>query len=259
MFGQDHSQTLDTIIRKEGDGAGGRAGRHGLSYAFALDLGKFLITHYGNSLQDHHSRIHYFHSFVTRLETESEQAKIRNWCKLMPNNAKMSNCYRSRKTDEDLNMRVPQSFSFFPREGVAASMLWYLWYVLVWNSTLIPRWDSVMFFPVATPSTLQTPLRPASNASWWSWNRNWRTRSKTPPWPRRSARHLRVGEREHVWHGFDTATIVSVAGIIDWIRREFLEPCKYNPGNCAAVPWPNQGWWTAGTCGANWCWFSGHG
>ena len=175
----------------------------------------------------------------------------------MPSNAKLSNCYRSRKTDEDLNMRVPQSFSFFPREGVAASMLWYISWLEIPRSYHVEiMW---CFFVLPHIPLFKPPLRPASNASWWSWNRNWRTCSKTPPWPRRSARHLRVGERKHVWHNFDTATIVSVARIIDWIRREFLEPGKYNPGNCAAVPWPNQGWWTAGTCGANWCWFSGHG
>lgn len=65
--------------------------------------------------------IHLYHFF--KFESESEQTEIRNWCQLMPNAAKLSNCYRSRKTDEQMNMRVPQSFSFFPREGVGASML----------------------------------------------------------------------------------------------------------------------------------------
>ncbi|CAL1126565.1 unnamed protein product [Cladocopium goreaui] len=42
---------------------------------------------------------------------------IRNWAKLMPTNSTLRNCYRSRKNDAENNMRVPQSFSFFPREG----------------------------------------------------------------------------------------------------------------------------------------------
>ncbi|CAL1173955.1 unnamed protein product [Cladocopium goreaui] len=45
---------------------------------------------------------------------------IRDWAALMPANATMRNCYRSRKTDGANNMRVPQSFSFFPREAMPA-------------------------------------------------------------------------------------------------------------------------------------------
>ena len=64
VFGQDHSQTLDTLIRKEGVGAGGRAGRHGLSHAFALDLGQCLITHLKFSLRpDHHYSIELIHLY----------------------------------------------------------------------------------------------------------------------------------------------------------------------------------------------------
>ena len=46
-------------------------------------------------------------------------SEIRNWAKLMPNNATLRNAYRSRKSDGENNCRVPQSFSFFPREGMA--------------------------------------------------------------------------------------------------------------------------------------------
>ena len=35
----------------------------------------------------------------------------------MPGHASLRNAYRSRKTDAANNMRVPQSFAFFPREG----------------------------------------------------------------------------------------------------------------------------------------------
>ena len=37
----------------------------------------------------------------------------------MPHSASMRGAYRSRKDDADNNCRVPQSFAFFPREGMA--------------------------------------------------------------------------------------------------------------------------------------------
>ena len=54
-------------------------------------------------------------------------AKIRNWTKLMPSSATLRNCYRSRKTDAETNFRVPQSFSFFPREG--RTIIWFLRFI----------------------------------------------------------------------------------------------------------------------------------
>ena len=91
--------------------------------------------------------IHLYHFF--KFESESEQTEIRNWCQLMPNAAKLSNCYRSRKTDEQMNMRVPQSFSFFPQEGVGASMLWY-----------IPLLDCDVFFPLPHLPLFKPPIAP---------------------------------------------------------------------------------------------------
>ena len=35
----------------------------------------------------------------------------------MPTSSTLKNAYRARKTDEENNMKVPQSFSFMCREG----------------------------------------------------------------------------------------------------------------------------------------------
>ncbi|CAL1162578.1 unnamed protein product [Cladocopium goreaui] len=43
---------------------------------------------------------------------------VRNWCQLMPTSSTLKNAYRGRKSDEETNMKVPQSFSFMCREDM---------------------------------------------------------------------------------------------------------------------------------------------
>ena len=50
-------------------------------------------------------------------EFKFQHIKVRNWSKMMPTSATLKNAYLSRKTDEENNMKVPQSFSFMCREG----------------------------------------------------------------------------------------------------------------------------------------------
>ena len=47
-------------------------------------------------------------------------SEVRDWCKVMPQTASLKNAYKTRHTDEDNNMKVPQSFSFTCRQGPGA-------------------------------------------------------------------------------------------------------------------------------------------
>ena len=77
----------------------------------------------------------------------------------MPTNATLRNCYRSRKNDGETNMRVPQSFSFFPREGLDSnvSMLHFL-----------------ICLNASHPQNSTAPICLASYAQRWCWSGNWR-------------------------------------------------------------------------------------
>ena len=62
--------------------------------------------------------IHTLHPGTSSLAT----TKIRDWCRMMPTGASLRNAYRARKGDRDKQgdadaYKVPQSFSFMPREG----------------------------------------------------------------------------------------------------------------------------------------------
>ena len=47
--------------------------------------------------------------------------EVRDWCRIMPGGATLSNCYKARKGDRDgpesEHWAVPQSFTFMVREG----------------------------------------------------------------------------------------------------------------------------------------------
>ena len=61
------------------------------------------------------------HVWVKTIERfwldEHNEPQVRNWCQMMPVSSTMKNAYRSRKTDDENNFAVPQSFSFMCRQG----------------------------------------------------------------------------------------------------------------------------------------------
>ena len=113
---QDYSAAPDTRVQEEELGPGSGACGYGF-FDELLCLGSYAHIKYllvGLTLNpDWPSHVNIFAGVILwNIETQ-----VRNWCKLMPGHASLRNAYRSRKTDGEDNIRVPQSFSFFPREG----------------------------------------------------------------------------------------------------------------------------------------------